>query len=91
VFVVKQKVEEALTSLFKNEEILQASKQLALAKEKGAKETVLLLDYHLPSWYPNVVKQVLGNYMNSEYLSSIDTIYLVKASQNRISKVWERG
>jgi len=80
-----------LTSLFKNEEILQASKQLALAKEKGAKETVLLLDYHLPSWYPNVVKQVLGNYMNSEYLSSIDTIYLVKASQNRISKVWERG
>lgn len=90
-FLVKQEVEEALTSLFENEEILQANKQLALAKEKGAKETILLLDYHLPTWHPNDVKQVLGNCMNSEYLSSIDIIYLVKVSQNRVSKVWERG
>lgn len=88
VFIVKQVVEEALTTLFDSEEMLQANKQLGLAKQKGAKETILLLDYHLPSWYPNCLRQVMVNNMNSQQLSNIDTTYIVKVYQNRVSKIW---
>lgn len=87
-FVLDQAVVEALTSLFDNGEILKANTQLGLAKEKGAKGTILLMDYDLPSWYPNHVRQVLANNLNSENSFNMDVIYLVKTSQNRISKVW---
>lgn len=89
VFILNQVVAEALTSLFEKGEMSQANEQLGLAKQKGAKETILLLDYHLPpSWRPNDAKQVLTNSMNPEQLSNIGAIYLVKASQSRVSKVW---
>lgn len=88
VFLLDQVVVEALTSLFDNGEILKANTQLALAKQKGAKGTILLLDYDLPSWYPDDARQVLANNLNSEQSSNMDAIYLVKASQNRVSKVW---
>jgi hypothetical protein len=89
VFILNQVVVEALTALFQKGEMSQANKQLGLAKQKGAKETILLLDYHLPpSWYPNHAKQVLANKMDSPQLADIDYIYLVKASENRVSKVW---
>jgi len=88
VFLIDQVVVEALTSLFDNGGMLQANEQLGLAKQKGAKGAISLLDYHLPSWYPNKVKQVLANNINSNQLSNTDAIYLVKVSQNRVSKVW---
>jgi hypothetical protein len=88
VFRLDQAVVEALTSLFGNGEILKANTQLALAKQKGAKGTILLLDYDLPSWYPDDTRQVLANNLNSGQSSNMDAIYLVKASQNRVSKVW---
>ncbi len=88
VFLLDQAVVEALTSLFDNGEILKASTQLGLAKQKGAKGTILLLDYDLPSWHPNDAKQLLVKKMNSVQLPNIDAIFLVKASQNRVSKVW---
>lgn len=87
-FHLNQAVVEALSSLFDNGEILHANKQLALAKQKGTKGTFLLLDYDLPSWYPNIVRQVLANRMNVAHFSDIDSIYLIKASQKRVSKVW---
>jgi hypothetical protein len=86
--VLDQAVIEALTSLFDNGEIIKANTQLGLAKQKGAKGTILLLDFHLPSWYPNHVRRVLANNLNSENSSNTDVIYLVKTSQNRVSKVW---
>ena len=89
VLVLDQAVVEALTSLFDNGEMLKADTQLGLAKQKGAKETILLLDYDLPSWYPSHVRQVLANNLNSKNSSNMDAIYLVKTSQNRVSKVWE--
>jgi hypothetical protein len=89
VFRISQEVVEALASLFNNGEILQANTQLDLAKQKGAEGTILLLDYHLPSWYPNEVKQVLTNNMHSNQFSSIDTVYLIRVYQNRVSKVWD--
>lgn len=88
VFLLDQAVVEALTLLFDNGEILKANTQLALAKQKGAKGTILLLDYDLPSWYPDDARQVLVDNLNSEQSSNMDAIYLVKASQNRVSKVW---
>ena len=89
--LIDQVVVEALTSLRDNGEILQANEQLGLAKHKGAKRAILLLDYHLPSWYPNKVKKILASNMNSKQLSNIDTVYLVKVSQNRVSKVWSQN
>jgi len=88
-FLIDQVVVEALTSLFNNGEMLQANEQLGLAKQKGAKGAILLLDYHLPSWYPNKVKGILASNMNSKQLSNVDNVYLVKVSQNRISEVWD--
>jgi len=92
VFIPNQVVVEALTLLFEKGEMSQANEQLGLAKQKGAKETILLLDYDLPpSWYPNRAKQVLANKMDQAQLADIDCIYLVKASENRVSKVWGRN
>lgn len=88
VFVLDQAVIEALTSLFDNGEIIKANTQLGLAKQKGAKGTILLMDCHLPSWYPNHVRRVLADNLNAENSSNMDAIYLVKTSQNRVSKVW---
>jgi nitrous oxide reductase accessory protein NosL len=88
VFLLDQAVVESLTSLFDNGEIFKANTQLALAKQKGAKGTILLLDYDLPSWYPDDARQVLANNLNSEQLFNMNAIYLVKVSQNRVSKVW---
>lgn len=88
-FVLDQAVVEALNSLFDKGEIFKANTQLGLAKEKGAKGTILLIDYDLPSWYPNHVRRVLVNNLNSQNSSNIDVIYLIKTSQNRVSKVWE--
>lgn len=92
VFILNQAVVEALSSLFEKGEMSQANEQLGLAKQKRAKETILLLDYRLPpSWYPKHAKQVLANKMDSSQLADIDCIYLIKASQNRVSKVWDRN
>ena len=88
VFLVDQLVVEAITSLFNNGEMLQANEQLGLAKQKGAKGAILLLDYHLPSWYPNKVKEILASNMDSKQLSNIDTVYMVNVSQKRTSKIW---
>jgi len=90
-FLIEQVAVEALTSLFDNGEVLQAHGQLGLAKQNGAKGAILLLDYHLPSWYPNKVTRTLANNMDSKQLSTIDAVYLVKVSQNRVSKVWARN
>lgn len=80
---------EAPTSI-EREEILQANTQLALAKERGASGTILLLDYHLPSWRPNYVKGNLDQ-MDPKQLSNIDCVYLVKVPQSLVSKVWGRN
>jgi len=87
-FRLNQVVIDGLNTLFDNGEVSQANAQLGLAKRKGAKGTILLLDYHLNSWYPNHVKEILANRMNSAQLSDIDSIYLIKASQKRVSEVW---
>jgi hypothetical protein len=91
VFRFDQAFLEALTSLFTKGEMSQANSQLNLAKEKGAKSTILLMDCHLPSWYPNHVRQVLADNENSSQLADVDCIYLVKASENRVSQVWGKG
>ena len=88
-FLPDQVVVEALTSLFNNGEMLQANEQLGLAKQKGAKGAILLLDYQLPSWYPNNIRKIMASNMDSKQVSNIDNVYLVKVAQNRISKVWD--
>ena len=88
IFYVAEAVTEAIGTLFDpaREGVLQANEQLALAKVKGTKKTILLLDCHLP-WQPNTVKQVLAS-KDSSFMSDIDVIYLVEVSQKRVSNIW---
>jgi len=88
IFNVSGALEEATNALFDpaKEGILKANEQLGLARVKGAKKTILLLDCHLP-WDPNSVKRTLASKDHS-YMSNIDEIFLVQASDHRVSKVW---
>lgn len=87
-FYVNEEVDGAICALFdpSRNEMLQANKQLGLAKAMGAKRTILLLDCHF-LWRPNIVKQLLTE-RDVSLMSNIDTVYLVRVSQKRVSKVW---
>jgi len=88
VFYITEAITEAICGLLDQNEggMLKANQQLGLAKEMGAKETILLLDCHFP-WRPNTVKEVLaGKDLNS--MSNVDVIYLIEASHKRVAKVW---
>ena len=88
IFDVSGAVGEATNALFDpaKDGILKANEQLGLARVKGAKKTVLLLDCHLP-WDLNSVNQILGSKDHS-YMSNIDEIFLLKVSEKRVCKVW---
>ena len=66
--------------------VLRANEQLALAKAKGAKKTLLLLYCRFP-WHPKGVKRLLAN-RDSSCMSGLDSIYRVKLSERRESRVW---
>jgi hypothetical protein len=87
-FDVQETMRKALDALFdpKTDGVLLANKQLSLAKSKGAKRAILLLDCYL-LWRPNAIKAHL-NGKESRLLSGLDSIYLVKASQKRVTRVW---
>jgi hypothetical protein len=87
-FSVEEAIMEAIDALFDpaRDGVLRANEQLALARAKGAKRAILLLDCRLP-WHPNEVRQLLAN-KDLSFMSNLDLIYLVKVSQKRISKVW---
>lgn len=91
VFNVTEAVKEAIGALFDHDKegMLQANEQLGLARDYGAKKTVLLLDCHL-LWRPNAVRQIFAS-IDSSSMSNIDVIYLVEVSQERVSKVWPSG
>jgi len=88
IFNVSGALEEATNALFdpSKEGILKANEQLGLARVKGAKKTILLLDCHLP-WDPDSVERILANKDHS-YMSNIDEIFLLQVSDHRVSKVW---
>jgi len=88
IFNVSGALEEATNALFDpaKEGILKANEQLGLARVKGAKKTILLLDCHLP-WEPNSVKRILASKDHS-YMSNIDEIFLLQVSDHQVSKVW---
>ncbi len=66
---------------------VKANVQLGAAKERGASETVLLLDSHI-HWKPKLVAQAL-KCVDQSLLSNIDRAYLVGTGQNRVSEVWQ--
>ena len=63
----------------------KANEQLGMAKQIGAKETVLLLDCHLP-YRPEIIKQALAN-IDLNLLSNIDRVYLVSVSDQQVTDV----
>ncbi len=60
--------------------------QLYEARDKGALETILLLDSHI-KWQPNIVAKLLVN-IDQSLFSSIDSIYLISCNNNLVRKVW---
>lgn len=88
IFSVSGALEEATNALFDpaKEGILKANEQLGLARVKGAKKTILLLDCHL-SYHPDIVKQILDSKERS-YMSNIDEIFLIQVSKHQVSRVW---
>lgn len=89
IFNVEGAEEEAIRLVFNQTRWGNArpNEQLRLAKERGAKETILLLDSHLPL-RPITIKQVLVN-TDSTLLSDIDSVYLVSVSNKQVIKVWQ--
>lgn len=66
----------------------RANEQLGVARKKGAKETILLLDCH-HVWRPNVIRQALA-VTDSRLLSNMSSVYLVSVSMQRMACLWER-
>jgi len=62
------------------------NEQLGEAKQKGASETILLLDSNIEPG-ANVFAQVLEN-TDRNLLSNIDAVFLVSVGRNHIEKVW---
>lgn len=62
------------------------SRQLGLAKKKGAMRTVLLLDSHI-GWEPDPVAQALRE-VEPRHLDGIDSIYLVSISEKAVAHLW---
>jgi hypothetical protein len=88
IYSVPGALEEATNALFDpaQEGVLKANEQLGLARVKGAKKTILLLDCKLP-WDPDIVKQILDSKERS-YMSNIDEIFLLQVSEQRVGQVW---
>jgi hypothetical protein len=86
IFNVHREEEEAIQRLFKKvSKGVKANKQLGLAKQMGARETVLLLDNHLP-YRPDIINQALAH-LDTELLSNVDKVYLVSVSNKYIADV----
>ncbi len=88
--LISEEIEAAISALLEPNtgEMLKANKQLGLAKEVGAKETILLLDCHrYMYWRPEIVEGILAD-MDLNSMSNVDVIYLVEAPHNRVAKVW---
>ena len=75
----KQAVESALDQIFKTQKAVQANGQLGLAKMKGARKTILLLDSD-PACDENYIREYLLG-LPPQHLSNIDRIYSVRASE----------
>ena len=87
IFNVEGVEEEAICRLFNptTKGNAKPNEQLRAAKEMGTKETILLLDCHLP-YRPEIIKQALTN-TGPNLLSSIDNIYLVSVLTKQITDV----
>jgi len=66
----------------------KANEQLRVAKEMGAKETILLLDCHLP-YRLEAIRQALAD-ADSNLLSNIDSVYLVSVSDKQVTEVYKK-
>lgn len=62
------------------------NEQLREARQKGASETILLLDSHI-AWEPRVVVDALRG-IDESLLSNVDGVYLVSATNNNMQQVW---
>ena len=78
----------ALRTLFdpKGGQTAKPNEQLREASQKGASETILLLDNHV-RWKPDVIGGELKR-LDQTLLSDIDSVYLVSATQRRVRQVW---
>jgi hypothetical protein len=88
VFMVDQALDQAVLGIFDPDvgKGAKPNEQLREARQKGASETVLLLDSHI-RWKPNTVTQVL-NGIDKALISDIDAVYLVSVTNNRVKRVW---
>lgn len=91
VFMVDRALYQAVLGIFDPEagKGAKPNDQLREARQKGASETVLLLDSHI-RWKPNIVAQVL-NGIDQTLMSDIDAVYLVNDINNRVKRVWPSG
>ena len=87
-FEVDPALTQAVLSIFNpsGEKGAKPNEQLHEAKQKGAVETVLLLDSHI-RWKPNAIAKLL-NGIDQSLLYHIDVVYLVGASSGQVKKVW---
>ena len=83
---------EAVSGLFESKDGRDArpNEQLGAARQKGASETVLLLDSHI-WWKPNLIARKLKS-VDQTLLSNIDAVYLVTVANSRVKvkRVWPR-
>lgn len=88
VFVVDPALDRAVLGIFDSERGKGAkpNEQLREARQKGASETILLLDSHI-AWRPDSVEETLTS-IDQSLFSNMDGVYLVSATDNRIQKVW---
>ena len=88
VFWVDPALTQAVLAIFDSQDSKGAkpNEQLREARQKGASETILLLDSHI-RWKPNIVAQVLND-IDQTLMSDINAIYLVSVVNNQVKKVW---
>jgi len=87
-YEVELSLTRALLNIFNtsDDKNSKPNEQLKEAKQKGASETILLLDSHI-LWEPNIIAKVLKGTAQS-LMSNIDAIYLVSVSNDKVKGIW---